>query len=204
MRYLSGTVHPALLDHPAIGFMLTPDSGYKTPPAPAVWAVDAGTYRSPHFFDLDRYCEWLRNRALADLPRCLFATLPDVPGSDEQTYENSIHCVQDLRELGYPVAWVLQPWATEDSVPWHLIQAVFLGGPDHWQQCEQAHALVRAAQARGLWTHRGRANTIGRLEQTLALGFDSCDGTMVAFEPRVKVPRLLRWMDRLAQQPALL
>jgi hypothetical protein len=205
MLYLSGCVHPGLFGRPDVGFMLTPESGYRVPPAPHQWAADAGTFGTPwYWFDADRYLEWLCQPTAEEVSRCLFVTIPDAFGDAARTAELGEVLLPVLAAMGYRCAYVLQPEQQLADIPWPAqIGALFLGGPDPWQQSPAAQGLIREAQARQIWVHRGRVNTRGRQRSTAALGFDSCDGTMVSFGPDDRIPRLRRWLDELAGQQAL-
>jgi hypothetical protein len=207
MIWLSGHVSPQLAVAIAagrrdLGFMLTPNMRNRLPDAPACWAADAGTYTSTREFDADRYLDWLYARRHA-AERCLFATLPDVVGDGVETAHWALPCLTETRGLGYRVAWVLQPGVEASALPWHLLDAVFLGGPDGWQQSRAAHQLVAEARRRGLWTHRGRVNSRRRLLATTALGFDSADGTCLAFGPTVRLPEVCAWVREANRQASL-
>jgi hypothetical protein len=58
------------------------------------------------------------------------------------------------------------------------------------------------AATSGRWTHMGRVNTLRRLRFAFFHGYDSVDGTFLAFGPDVNLPRLLRYLT-LAKQPTL-
>jgi hypothetical protein len=185
-----------------LGFMLTPNMRNRLPDAPARWAADAGTYTTTREFDADRYLDWLSARRHG-ADRCLFATLPDVVGDGVETAHWALPCLAEIKELGYRVAWVLHPGIEAAALPWHLLDAVFLGGPDYWQQSDTAHQLVAAARRRGLWTHRGRVNSRRRLLATAALGFDSADGTCLAFGPTLRLPEVCAWVREVNGQSPL-
>lgn len=53
---------------------------------------------------------------------------------------------------------------------------------------------ARAAQARGLHCHMGRVNTRGRIRDAAMDGYDSVDGTGLAFGPDRNLPQLLSWL----------
>jgi hypothetical protein len=140
MLYLSGCVHPGLFGRPDVGFMLTPESGYRVPPAPHQWAADAGTFGTPwYWFDADRYLEWLCQPTAEEVSRCLFVTIPDAFGDAARTAELGEVLLPVLAAMGYRCAYVLQPEQQLADIPWPAqIGALFLGGPDPWQQSPAA------------------------------------------------------------------
>jgi hypothetical protein len=192
MLYLSGVVRP---DLPA---MITPDM-YQAPPPGQLWAADTGCYTRPERYTDARYLAWLRKHA-GDLERCIFATAPDVVGDMERTLDIAVPMLGQIRALGYPAALVCQPTTTTDMVPWELVDALFLGGPDAWKHGEDAYRLCRAARARGVWLHMGRVNGAGRMDLARSFGCDSVDGTVLRFDPSRPVAR---WVAHAATRPML-
>ena len=57
-------------------------------------------------------------------------------------------------------------------------------------------------QADGRWCHMGRVNSLRRLRLAAQDGYDSVDGTFLAYGPDKNLPRLLTYL-RLADQPTL-
>ena len=178
--------------------MQTPMMGNKTPEG-RLWATDTGCFNQPEKHVDDAYLAWLAERVN---DRCLFATAPDRFGDGRETLRVALPVLPRIRALGVRAALVLQPGITE--LPWDECDAVFLGGPNWWQQSSDAHRLVYAAPERGLWTHRGRVNSEARVMASKAMGFDSCDGTYIAFGPDINGPRVARWVSRVQMQGVLL
>jgi EAL domain-containing protein (putative c-di-GMP-specific phosphodiesterase class I) len=58
--------------------------------------------------------------------------------------------------------------------------AVFIGGSTDWKLGRHAEAVIRAAQAMGVWVHVGRVNTAQRIEKFLEMGVDSIDGASLS------------------------
>lgn len=200
MIYLSGAVRP---DLPAgVGVMLTPIGSHLLPEG-RTWASDTGCFTVPEQYDDDRYLAWLESR-VADRDRCLFATAPDVVGDGLATLEKGRPMLSRIRDLGYRAALVLQPGITADHIPWDELDAVFIGGPDEWHRDEtRMLPLVMEAKRRGKWAHQGRVNGHARLKAARVAGFDSCDGTYVAFGPDTNIPKVQRWTDHTRIQPVL-
>lgn len=181
--------------------MLTPMMGNKLPEA-RMWAADTGMFAAPDKFRLDRYLQWLSDRCHA-ADRCLFATAPDVVGDAAATLAIATPVLPMIRARGYPAALVAQDGLEYLPVPWDDFDCLFVGGTTAWKLSEPAYALVAEAKRRGKWTHMGRVNSLRRLLACQVAGFDSADGTYLAFGPDTNAPKLQRWLDRIATQPPL-
>lgn len=207
MIYLSGAVREeveALLIAGGVGLMMTPVSGYRIQRALAYpcWAADNGCFANPEAFRLERYLAWLQRLAPAR-DRCLFATAPDVWGDWPATWERSRPVLSQLRELGYPAALVAQDGIERAAVEWDAFDALFVGGTDDWRFSEPMVELVQEARARGKWTHLGRVNSRRRLRLAAVCGYQSADGTQIAFAPARRAEQVVRWIAELRVQPRL-
>lgn len=189
MIYLSGKVRAGV---PA---MLTPH--IRRVPA-GVWAADNGCFSRPEAYSDAWYLAWLERRA-PYRETCLFATAPDVWGDGPATIALSTPVLPAIRELGYRTALVAQPGTTIELVPWDLIDALFVGGPNEWQHSEPLIELVAEARARGKWVHMGRVNTRRRLAYAVSIGCSSSDGTILAFDPERPI---VEWADEIGRQTA--
>lgn len=156
----------------------------------AYWAADNGCFTLGDRFDLDEYLAWLGSFDLEARRTCLFATAPDVVGDWEATLERSLPILPVLREYGFPSAIVLQDGATVDSVPWDLVDAVFVGGSTEWKLSPVVGELLARAIELGKWTHVGRVNSIRRTVAASELGAYSVDGTLLIFGPEANAPRI--------------
>jgi hypothetical protein len=125
---------------------------------------------------------------------CLFATAPDVVGDAAATWERSRDVLPRLRSLGYRAALVLQN--NIGSVDWSSVDAVFVGGDDGFKFSREATDIAQDARRRGVWTHMGRVNSWARWERCAEVGYDSADGTCVAFGPDANLPRVRSWIER--------
>lgn len=182
--------------------MFTPDMGHKMPPGAFWWAADTGCYSQGDAFDLTRYLTWLESRRQWRLT-CLFATAPDVVGDAEATLARSLPVLPVIRAQGYKAALVAQDGQESLPAPWDAFDCLFVGGTTKWKLSAHAYALVAEARARGKWTHMGRVNSERRLRAARVGGYDSADGTYLAFGPDINTPRLMRWLDTLARQGAM-
>jgi hypothetical protein len=200
-----------------LGFISTPKQGNKIPPG-SWWIADngmgpgrSGVIKGGHGKGAvtgDQLLRWLDNYAPEERDRCLFAVAPDVVGDAAATLRRSRPYLARIRELGYPVAYVLQDCQEDVPVPWDEIDAVFVGGSDAFKLGPVAAALCREARARGLWVHVGRVNSGKRLIYAVSIGAGSADGTYLVFGarrglPNVNLPRLLGWLAEANTQPQL-
>jgi hypothetical protein len=171
-----------------------PLSGNRLEPG-VRWALDNGCFSGAW---TER--SWLRTlERYVDVPGCLFAVVPDVVADAAATDEMWEQWAPVVRDHGYRSAYVLQNGC--DQVPPDAA-AVFTGGTTEFKVGEQARRLVHDAKARGLWCHMGRVNSLRRLRLAAQDGYDSVDGTFLAYGPDTNLPRLLGYL-RLATQPTL-
>jgi hypothetical protein len=198
--YLSGAMDAALVGVPGMGFMLTLHQGNRVPDGVA-WAADNGCFSAAP--DVERQVRFLARHAHAR-EWCLFAVLPDVLDDPLATAFATYRAIDRLHATGYPLAYVLQPGARVEHVPWAEVRAVFVGGGDaRWKFSAEALNLVREARQRGLWTHCGRVNTRVRLLASRAAGFDSVDGNTIGRAPDRYMRLIPRWTAEAAAQLAL-
>jgi hypothetical protein len=200
--YLSGAVRPALMGRSDMGVMLTPMMGNNPDLSQTHWAADNGCFAQPQKFSLDAYLAWLQGRSRYRAT-CLFATAPDVVGNAAATWERSRDVLPQLRALGYPAALVAQDGMQQMTIDWDAFDVLFVGGTTAWKLSEPTYALVAEATRRGKWTHQGRVNSLRRLRACALSGFDSADGTYVAFGPDRNLPRVMDWLNRLSMQQTL-
>lgn len=199
MIYLSGCVRADLPDR--VGVCLTPMMGNRLPDG-LTWAADTGCYGQPTRHDDDRYLAWLADRQHA-VSRCLFATAPDVVQDADATMARALPMLPRIREVGFKAALVAQDGLEDMDVPWDAFDVLFVGGSTSWKLSEAADQIVAEAKWRGKWAHAGRVNSLRRLRRCAVSGYDSADGTFLAFGPDVNLPRLRGWLDDLDRSPSL-
>lgn len=203
MMYLATSSTPAIREAMTagrIGLLNTPASGYNLAALPGVtWAADNGC-----FADTWQPEPWLRflKRNTPYLDRCLFAVVPDVVGNHDATVDRFHEWAPAVLTLGYPLAFVGQDGATIETTPWDGFDWWFAGGSTAWK-LGAAWDIAAAARRQGKRTHMGRVNSRRRFIAAASDGYDTCDGTFLAFGPDANLPKLLRWADEHAQQPTL-
>lgn len=147
----------------------------ETPRAGFLWAADNDCFQG---FNQTRYLKMLAH--VADVPGCLFITVPDVVGDSEATMRLFREWGETVAQVG-PVGLVGQDGLTPQQVPWNDIQTLFIGGTTEWKLGEDARLLMKEATERGKWLHMGRVNSWRRVEYAKACGVDSIDGTQLSW-----------------------
>jgi hypothetical protein len=189
-----------LLDGGRVGAISTPPQGNIIRPG-WDWIADTGCYGKGYPGDA-RYLAWL-GKMSPIAAWCRFATAPDVVCDARATLARSAPMLPQIRAAGYVPAFVLQNGVTRALVPWDDIGAVFIGGDDEFKTCPVTQDLITEARARGLVTHMGRGNTLGRLMAAARMGCDGADGKTMALFPATIAP-MLRWLgDNRVQQQML-
>jgi len=166
--------------------------------APGVpWAADNGCFSAK--WDAGRWMAWLKAQ-VGYLGSCLFAVVPDVVADASATRERFDRWAPPVAALGYRLAYVLQDGA--DELPWDDFDVLFVGGSTAYKESMEASRWAAEAKARGKATHMGRVNSLRRMRIAEREGYDTVDGTFLAFGPDVNLPRLAR-MIRRAHEPSL-
>lgn len=143
-----------------------------------VWAMDNSAFTS---FDADKFRRQLD--AMQGLLNCLFAVVPDVIQDHNRTLERYHTWHAEIRDRGYPRAFVLQNGVTLDTVPFDDCEAVFIGGSTHFKYTALIREIAAVAIQRGKWVHNGRVNSGRRIRYSLSIGCNSFDGTTYAICP---------------------
>lgn len=151
--------------------LLTPLTRYLPQKPEQEFAIDNGAFSGFDAAAFERLLAKHRGRQAL----CRFVALPDVVASARRTLEVFDHWCPRLE--GWKKALVAQDGQESLPLPWHRIDAVFIGGSTEWKLGKHAADVIRAAKICGKWVHVGRVNTPGRFEYFEALGADSIDGT---------------------------
>ena len=179
-----------------LGAFSTPAAGNQFDPE-WTWGADNGAFTG---FDRAAFLRMLTKRQ-PGIASCLFVACPDVVGD----WEATVNLWSEWRPQldAWPVAMVCQDGARPADMPWSECDAVFIGGSTEWKTSEDATALITAAHRHGKWAHVGRVNSFRRLRAVESMGADSADGTFLAFGPDTNLPKLLRWLDSLDNEPVM-
>jgi len=190
-------VQQQLLAH-NIGVICTPYSQRSTPTNDWIWAADNGCFSNK--WDKETWHSWLLS--LRNKQQPLFATVPDVVGDHHGTLQQwNIHA-QQVKDMGFRTAFVLQNNATIHNIPLAEFDALFIGGTTDFKLSEQARTIVRMCKENNKWVHMGRVNSATRIHTAFHWGCDSVDGTYLAYSPDANTPRLIRMMNT-GTQPTL-
>jgi len=175
-----------------LGALLTPNVGNILEPG-IPWALDNGCFNTR--WDEAKWMRILERHS--STPKCLFAVVPDVVCDSTATDERWRKYAPIVAGLGYRTAYVTQNGCT--AIPTDA-DVVFTGGNDTWKLSDEAQQFATGFDG---WTHMGRVNTLRRLRFAAAHGYDSVDGTFLAFGPDINLPRLLRYLRHANQQPTI-
>lgn len=182
-----------------IGLMAQPRSNGPAAAPGVPWAADNGCFTTSAW-DSSRWATWL-DAQRPYLDSCLFAVVPDCVADAAKTRRLFDWCAPVAADKGYPLAYVLQDGAG-DEIPWDDFDVLFVGGTTAYKESDEASHLAQDARAKGKRTHMGRVNTLRRMRLAEREGYDTVDGTFLAFGPDVNLPRLHRMMRR-AHEPRL-
>jgi len=183
------------------GLMLNPGSGYAAARVDhyAAFALDNGCFSAGESFDAEAWLHWLV-RYTPHRATCLFAVAPDVVADAAATIERSRPWLKVIRALGFPAAFVGQDGQEDLPVPWDEFDCWFTGGSTEWKLSEAAYRLAAEAKRRGKWVHMGRVNSWRRFRAAAVSGYDSADGTFIAFHPEKCARLVASWHGRIRQQ----
>jgi hypothetical protein len=184
-----------------LGTLVTPSNG-ALPQAMRLglpWACDNDCYQG-----LD---EAAYRRMLAGVKGkegCLWVSVPDVVADARATLERFHRWKDEARALsGQPLALVGQDGLESLDVPWGDFDALFIGGSTEWKLSRAACGLASEALERGKRLHMGRVNTMTRYRLAHSWGCHTIDGTNVCLWPSQLLPRCVRWLRALDEQPSL-
>ena len=154
-----------------VGQLLTPLTRYRR--WSDTWAIDNGAFSE---FKAAAFASLLE-REYKHRDSCLFVAVPDVVGSARRTLEVWGIMTESIR--GWRRALVAQDGIEDLPIPWHQLDAIFIGGSTRFKESTSAMACAKAAKIFGKWVHVGRVNTPQRRERWEGIA-DSCDGSGLA------------------------
>jgi len=178
--------------HSNLGAFLTPRTGNAQKTLDGfIWAADNAAFSN---FNEERFVKMLEKIQGSD---CKFVACPDKVGDSTVTL-NLFHIWQPIiKKYNLPVALVLQDGATVDSIPYSMLDAVFIGGSNEFKLGEDARQIVKKAKEFGKWVHMGRVNSNKRLLYAYEIGCDSVDGSGYSMFPDKKIPQALEFLEKL-------
>ena len=170
------SAHPTQMQwrHPNLGRLVIPrdcSNVIDTHAAGIAWAADNGA-----FAGLDEVAFTRMLARIAEVPGCLFVTVPDIVADAGGTARLWEQWAPVVGGYDLPCAWVAQDGATPSDIPKDAA-AVFVGGSTGFKLGDDAWQIVQSARRQGLWVHVGRVNTMRRLRYAQSIGADSVDGT---------------------------
>lgn len=81
---------------------------------------------------------------------------------------------------GWPLALAIQNGVDMFDLPWEEIDAVFIGGDDHFKTSKHSADVISTAKALSKWVHVGRVNTPERFAWCVEHGVGSIDGSGIS------------------------
>lgn len=156
------------------GQLLTPLTRYKR--WAEVFAIDNGGYTN---FDPEAF-QALLEREKDHAKKCLYVSMPDVPGSARRTIEIFTSRNFYWVRRDWPLAYVCQDGSEDHVIPWDAIAAVFIGGTTEWKMSKHVAEILKTATILGKHKHVGRINSKRRWNHFEKLGADTCDGSGVS------------------------
>lgn len=178
----------------SVGVLIGPSYGKKVPVdkwMPFVLDNDAFTcWRDNHPWDVEAWrkmIQWIRMTRL----KPMWAAIPDVVANRNATIANWMKYSEEIKNLGWPMAFCVQDGMTPTDVPADA-DVVFVGGSDGWKFPNLP-----------MWTehfprvHCARVNSPEMFEACERIGCESIDGTGWFRDPSRadKVPALERFIE---------
>jgi hypothetical protein len=185
--------HPDLI----CGQLITPLTRYTN--YGGVFAIDNGGFSS-----LERSnFETLLDRERDNTDRCLFVAVPDIVFNARRTLELWRNKHSAFRLTKYKLAFVVQDGMEDLDIPWHEMDAVFIGGSDNFKDSRCAVDIVKAGKALGKHVHAGRVNEFKRFKVFHEAGADTCDGSGIAMYDHM-LEKLESMLENDSQQISLI
>lgn len=185
-----------------LGHLLTPLGGNRIETILETglpWAADNGAFKG---FDSNRFMTLLNN--IVGKPRCLFVVAPDVVANASETARCLYQWWPRLRRAGHPIAFVLQDGQEDRPLPEKKFWDVaFIGGTTDFKLSRAAADIVHDVKAMGRWVHMGRVNSKRRIKYAMRIGCDSFDGTSTSMFGDVWIPKHLRSIQSVGDQPLI-
>jgi hypothetical protein len=186
----------ALNQRDDLGIITTPNAGNdvaKYPPCALI--ADNGCFGGN--WDANRWYRWLERLVADHGRRVLWAVCPDVVSNHDATFDRWATWAPVIRDLGAEPAFVLQNGCDSIDVVPEDARVLFIGGDDTYKLGPQAAEIARIAAAQSRWVHMGRVSSMKRMAYAAGLGCHSVDGTFISFGPKVNLPIVCGWLNRV-------
>lgn len=178
--------------HPNLGAFLTPRTGNSLKTLEGfMWAADNAAFNG---FNEERFIKMLEK---IEGTNCIFVPCPDRVGDSVVTLKLFHVWRPIIKKYNLPVAIVLQDGASVTSIPYHMVDAVFIGGTTEFKLGEDVRQIVKRAKEYGKWVHMGRVNSNKRLKYAHSIGCDSVDGSGYSMFPNQKIPEALEFLKNI-------
>lgn len=215
--------------NPGIGLLITPNTPQYVRHITdySHIAIDNGVYSefagsAP--FDEDKFRKLLDKVAKdpESKAKVKFVVAPDVVGDWRQTVKRSKPWLKEIRDRGFPVAWVAQDGIEKntDQIPWDDFDVLFIGGSTAWKlgfnpidgnplrptdnELQKSgvnydHArLIKEAKKRGKKLHIGRVNSWKRAEMaSYGVQAHTMDGNFIGAAPDQNLPKVRSWLESI-------
>lgn len=182
---------------PTLGHLHTPNIGNSVANYWLPWAADNGAFNG---FDPIRFLKMLADFQAKKVDP-MWITCPDKVADHTETLRMFMIWSPVIRELGFRSAFVLQDGC--DSVPWELVDAVFVGGSTEFKLSRKAARIVEKAKTLEKMVHMGRVNSLKRVNYAFDIGCNSIDGTSFSMFGDTYALRFSRFIRSLSRQKTL-
>lgn len=195
-----------------VGCLSVPAEGNAFPTDPAVaWACDNGAFKG---LDVPKWLRFL-SRLVVHPVKPLWVACPDVVGDAAETMRRYLVWSPVLRELGLPVALVLQDGCDQTEhrdrirASYPDLAAVFVGGTTAFKLSAETYRLTREAHDAGLLVHFGRVNSLRRIRDIATAArsglcwCDTIDGGSATRWGDTNIPKLVRFIETATSEEVM-
>ena len=178
----------------SVGVLIGPSYGKKVPIdkwMPFALDNDAFTaWRDNKSWDLAAWRKMVKYVRMTKM-KPIWVAIPDVVSNSKKTISNWWIYKDEIKSLGWPLAFCVQDGMTPEDVPSDA-DVVFVGGSDEWK-----FPNLRVWTSNFPRVHCARVNSQQKIEMCEKLGCESVDGTGWFRDPsrNDKIPMLERFIE---------